>query len=216
MQLDSDVHETDSNSTPSEVAGTVVPRGPETGQLTRRHLSDDELHDPRYGAETAEERGGDPFPLLLTDILDLQRSIEQSLAELLRPEGISFSRYELLSLLDTAPKGTLTKPQVDSQLKKERSTTYHLMSGLEQTGYVDWHRNPSDRRQTVVSITAAGRARLDAANHRLRSALSSESPESVGTTRAMLTQLHHLLSQVLDTDKVQYEVQPTRFSTRCT
>ncbi|MGV9866596.1 MarR family winged helix-turn-helix transcriptional regulator [Rhodococcus koreensis] len=176
-----------------------------TGQITGRHACDGKFHEPRYGAgtaERAEKRGDDPLPLPLTDILDLQRSIEQSLTELLRPEGISFSRYELLSLLNAAPNGTLTKPQVDSRLKKERSTIYHLMSSLEQTGYVDWYRNPSDRRQTVVSITAAGRARLNAANHRLRSALSSNSAEPAGTTRAMLSQLHHLLCQVLDIEKV--------------
>lgn len=114
---------------------------------------------------------------LLTELLHAQHLLKQFLAELLRPYGLSYPRYEILSLLVHSENGQLDKVVVDHLLKRHHTTTRSLVEGLEGSGFVEWYHNPFDRRRKIIAITASGRRSVLLADQILSEALFDEGVE---------------------------------------
>ncbi|SEB62464.1 MarR family winged helix-turn-helix transcriptional regulator [Rhodococcus koreensis] len=125
---------------------------------------------------TPEESGRSTMTLsvALSDLLHAQRALKHLLGALLQPHGLSYPRYELLNLVAGTADGTIDKVVLDHALDRHSTTTRTMLQGLECSGLVEWYRNPQDRRSTIVSITAAGRERIQRATRVLDNAMPSD------------------------------------------
>ena len=70
-----------------------------------------------------------------------------------------------------------------------------LLNELDDAGYVERRRDPSDRRRHIVEITPAGLKALEKAEHKLE---TLEDEVLANLDQAERTQLHGLLAKALD------------------
>ncbi|MEJ6013187.1 MarR family transcriptional regulator [Corynebacterium sp. H127] len=82
---------------------------------------------------------------------------------ILRPFGISFSRYELLTLLMFSRSGALPMKKASSRLNIPPASVTHMVTVLEKDGLVSRSRDPKDGRGILVSITDQGIALVSSA-----------------------------------------------------
>ncbi|WP_329557064.1 MarR family winged helix-turn-helix transcriptional regulator [Streptomyces sp. NBC_00696] len=94
------------------------------------------------------------FSTLLSDHLNRQ---------LRRDAGMTHSDYILLAHLSSIPQGTLTMSELAERLKITRSRLTHAVTRLQETGYLDRHEDPENRRSQLAVLTAQGRAFLERA-----------------------------------------------------
>jgi DNA-binding MarR family transcriptional regulator len=116
----------------------------------------------------------------VTSIMRAQQILLAELDGMLRPYGITFSRYEALVLLTHARRGALPLSKIGERLQVHATSVTNVIDRLEAAGLVRREPNPRDGRGTLAVITAAGRevahkatAELNAARFGLR-ALSAE------------------------------------------
>ncbi|MEW1990068.1 MarR family transcriptional regulator [Brevibacterium casei] len=98
----------------------------------------------------------------------------------LKPFALTFSRYEVLTLLSFTRAGTLPMSKISARLQVHATSTTNSVDRLEKAGLVRRRSHPDDRRTTLVDLTEAGRE-LAA---RATSALNDEvftSPAFAGT-----------------------------------
>ena len=95
---------------------------------------------------------------LITTILQAQKLVNRHLQDALGPLGLSYPRYEILSLLVAAPGGAVPTFQLGRTLGKHPTTVVSLVDGLECSDLAVRTVNSADRRATVVSITERGRS----------------------------------------------------------
>lgn len=102
-------------------------------------------------------------PNLITKILQAQKLINRHLHAILSPLGLSYPRYEILSLLVAAPDGVIPTFQLGRALGRHPTTIVSLVDGLACSGLAVRTVNSADRRATLVSITERGRSAAQSA-----------------------------------------------------
>jgi DNA-binding MarR family transcriptional regulator len=96
--------------------------------------------------------------------LDLQRELSAVLGrQLERDAGISGAEYALLVPLAAAPDGALRPRDIGSEVDWDRSRISHQVSRLEKRGLVAREECAEDARGSMVRLTPAGRAAIEAA-----------------------------------------------------
>ncbi|WP_166907967.1 MarR family winged helix-turn-helix transcriptional regulator [Mycobacterium sp. DL440] len=75
---------------------------------------------------------------------------------ILDKEGITYTQY--IALVALSEQDHQTVGRLGEKLFLESNTLTPILKKLEALGYVTRHRDPSDERQVVVSLTDAGRA----------------------------------------------------------
>jgi DNA-binding MarR family transcriptional regulator len=115
----------------------------------------------------------------VTSIMRAQQVLIGELDTLLKPYGVTFSRYEALVLLSFAKNGALPLSKVGERLQVHATSVTNVIDRLEAAGLVRREPNPHDGRGTLAVITDDGRrvaheatAQLNAARFGL-SALST-------------------------------------------
>jgi DNA-binding MarR family transcriptional regulator len=93
----------------------------------------------------------------VTSIMRAQQILIAELDALLRPFGVTFSRYEALVLLAYSREGSLPLSKVGERLQVHATSVTNVVDRLEASGLVRREPNPRDGRGTLAVITADGR-----------------------------------------------------------
>lgn len=103
----------------------------------------------------------------VTSLMRAQQILLARLNERLEPHGLTFARYEALMLLFYSRGGALPLGKMGVRLQVHQTSVTSLVDGLERLGLVARTPHPTDRRTTLASITAEGRAVAGAASRDL-------------------------------------------------
>lgn len=93
----------------------------------------------------------------VTSIMRAQQILIAELDALLRPFGITFSRYEALVLLTFSQRGSLPLSKIGERLQVHATSVTNVVDRLEGAGLVRREPNPRDGRGTLAVITDEGR-----------------------------------------------------------
>ncbi len=94
----------------------------------------------------------------VTSIMRAQQILIADLDTMLRPYGITFSRYEALVLLMYSRAGALPLSKIGERLQVHATSVTNVVDRLEAAGLVRREPNPRDGRGTLAVITEEGRA----------------------------------------------------------
>jgi DNA-binding MarR family transcriptional regulator len=93
----------------------------------------------------------------VTSIMRAHQILIAELDAILRPYGITFSRYEALVLLSYSRDGSLPLSKIGERLQVHATSVTNVIDRLEAAGLVRREPNPRDGRGTLATITDAGR-----------------------------------------------------------
>ena len=97
----------------------------------------------------------------MTTATSITRAHQIILAEVnaaLAPFGLTFSRFEVLALLFFSRSGKLPMGKIGARLQVHPTSVTSLVNRLVADGLVERVEHPTDRRTTLVALTAAGRS----------------------------------------------------------
>jgi DNA-binding MarR family transcriptional regulator len=94
----------------------------------------------------------------VTSVMRAQQILIAQLDAMLRPYGITFSRYEALVLLMYSRNGSLPLSKIGERLQVHATSVTNVIDRLESAGLVRREPNPRDGRGTLAVITDDGRA----------------------------------------------------------
>ena len=103
----------------------------------------------------------------VTSVMRAQQIMIARVEEALKPTGLTFSRYELLTLLTFTRSGALPMAKASARLQVHPTSVTNAVDRLEKAGLVRRMPHPSDRRATLIEITAQGRDLVVDATERL-------------------------------------------------
>ena len=93
----------------------------------------------------------------VTSIMRAHQILIAELDSMLRPFGITFSRYEALVLLSHSHEGALPLSKLGERLQVHATSVTNIVDRLEAAGLVKRVPNPRDGRGTLAVITEDGR-----------------------------------------------------------
>jgi DNA-binding MarR family transcriptional regulator len=104
---------------------------------------------------------------------------------------LSHAQFELLIELDE--RGELSAGELALAARISPASVTQMLDGLDDSGYVARTRSDSDRRVVIASLTALGRARVEAKREawkgRWESALADVTPREMKAARKVLERL---------------------------
>lgn len=131
----------------------------------------------------------------MTAVTSIMRAHQLMLArvdETLRPLGLTFARYELLTLLSFSRSGRMPMASASARLQVHPTSVTNTVDRLEASGHVRREPHPSDGRATLVVLTDAGRELSD----RATAALNAQVFERPGLDRDDTDELVRLLARM--------------------
>ncbi len=108
---------------------------------------------------------------LVTSIMRAQQLMLARVESALRPFGLSFARYEMLTLLSFSREGALPMASAAARLQVHPTSVTNTVDRLERDALVVRAAHPTDGRATIVRLTDAGRALVAEASAALNSAV---------------------------------------------
>jgi DNA-binding MarR family transcriptional regulator len=106
----------------------------------------------------------------VTSIMRAHQILIAELDAMLRPFGITFSRYEALVLLVHSQDGALPLSKIGERLQVHATSVTNVIDRLEGAGLVRREPNPNDGRGTLAVITPDGRDVADKATAQFNAA----------------------------------------------
>lgn len=94
---------------------------------------------------------------LVTSIMRAHQLLLARVDETLRPFGLTFARFELLTLLSFTREGRMPMASASARLQVHPTSVTNTVDRLEASGFVRREPHPGDGRATLVAITDAGR-----------------------------------------------------------
>jgi DNA-binding MarR family transcriptional regulator len=101
--------------------------------------------------------------VLVDDVIRAAVHLEPELEEALAEHGLTRPSYLVLLALLDAPEQRLTQRELMASVQRTSGTLSVRLARLERAGYVERERDPDDRRGAIVTLTARGRDRAEAA-----------------------------------------------------
>ncbi|RVW02654.1 MarR family winged helix-turn-helix transcriptional regulator [Rhodococcus xishaensis] len=130
----------------------------------------------------------------VTSVVRVQQIMMARVEEVLKPFGLTFSRYELLTLLTFTRKGALPMAKASARLQVHPTSVTNAVDRLEAAGLVRRVPHPTDRRATLVEITDEGRELSVRATEALNGQVFAEpglAPDKLDALIRILTELRH-------------------------
>lgn len=93
----------------------------------------------------------------VTSIVRAHQILMGRVDDVLRPFGVTFARYELLTLLSFTKAGSMPLARIGTLLQVHPTSVTNVVDRCEDAGLVQRMPHPTDRRQTLAEITPAGR-----------------------------------------------------------
>jgi DNA-binding MarR family transcriptional regulator len=78
--------------------------------------------------------------------------------DLLRPHDLTYSQWQVLSLVGKSAPASTTQRQIQNCLRVESATLTGVIDGLVRRGWLVRRENAEDRRVNELTLTDAGRA----------------------------------------------------------
>jgi DNA-binding MarR family transcriptional regulator len=128
----------------------------------------------------------------VTSIMRAHQILIAELDGMLRPYGITFSRYEALVLLAYSKHGSLPLSKIGERLQVHATSVTNVIDRLEGAGLVRREPNPRDGRGTLAVITEVGRdvaAKATAEFNAARFGMSALDLDDLAAVFAMLRRL---------------------------
>ncbi len=129
---------------------------------------------------------------LVTSITRVQQLFTNRIERILRPMGLTFSRYEVLMLLHFSRTGALPLGKIGERLQVQAGSVTNAIDRLEADGLVVRKPHDTDGRATLAAITDDGRGRALAATEVLNelvfeplAASSVDTRDAFDTLRAL-------------------------------
>lgn len=137
-------------------------------------------------------RGSSTGMAAITSIMRAQQILLARTEQVLKPFGITFSRYEVLMLLHFSRSGSLPMRKIGQRLQVHPTSVTNAIDRLESASLVKRLPHPTDRRTILVSLTPEGRKiALEATE-----SLNREVFDDPGFTLEELDQLIGLLAKL--------------------
>jgi DNA-binding MarR family transcriptional regulator len=133
-----------------------------------------------------------PGMALVTSVMRVQQIFLAATDDILRPFGLTFSRYEVLMLLLFSRHGRLPLGKISERLQVHAASVTNAIDRLEAQELVRRAANPIDRRGTLAEITGAGRRSARRATVALNDSLFAD----VGLADADVAEATRLLRQI--------------------
>ena len=130
-----------------------------------------------------------PGMAAITSIIRVEQLVLGRIDSVLRPLGLTFARYELLTLLSFTRTGALPLGKIGDRLQVHPASITNAVNRLEQDGLVERVAHPEDGRTTLATLTTRGRE-VAAEGTRL---LNQEVFEQLGWSRSDLDALFRIL-----------------------
>ena len=111
---------------------------------------------------------------VVTSVIRVEQIVMGRIDALLKPEGLTFARYELLVLLDFSRKGAMPLGKIGARLQVHPASVTNAVDRLEAQGLVERVAHPDDGRATLATITSTGRRRVRRATAVLNEAVFSD------------------------------------------
>lgn len=93
----------------------------------------------------------------VTSVMRAHQLLLARVEEALKPWGLSFARYELLTLLSFTREGRMPLTSAARRLQVHQTSATHTVDRLEASGFVRREPHPTDGRATLVTLTPEGR-----------------------------------------------------------
>src|SRR3954471_10425350 len=100
---------------------------------------------------------------LVDDVVRAAAHLEPELEEALGEHGLTRPSYLVLLALLGAEEHRLNQRELMASVRRTSGTLSVRLARLERAGYVERQRDPDDRRGAIVTLTARGRERVEAA-----------------------------------------------------
>lgn len=102
-----------------------------------------------------------------TSLMRARQMVLQRVDAALRPHGLTFARYEVLTLLYFSRRGSLPLGKMGDRLMVHPASVTNAIDRLERDGHALRTRHPTDRRTVLAEITASGRTLVELATRAL-------------------------------------------------
>lgn len=126
----------------------------------------------------------------VTAIVRTQQLLLARIEKVLGPLGLTFARYELLTLLSFTRHGALPMAKASARLQVHPTSVTNAVDRLERAGLVERKAHPTDGRMTLVAITRSGLELSRAATEELNAEVFTETgfdEEQTATLNRLLT-----------------------------
>jgi DNA-binding MarR family transcriptional regulator len=127
----------------------------------------------------------------VTSVVRAEQIFLARIDAVLAPFSLTFSRYEVLALLNFSRKGALPLGKIGARLQVHAASVTNAVDRLERQGLVRRDAHPSDGRTTLAVLTPEGRKVVRAATARLNEVFAD-----VALSARELAELFRLLRKV--------------------
>jgi DNA-binding MarR family transcriptional regulator len=134
----------------------------------------------------------------VTSIMRAHQILIAELDAMLRPFGVTFSRYEALVLLAYSQHGSLPLSTVGQRLQVHATSVTNVIDRLEAAGLVRREPNPADGRGTLAVITDAGREVAAQATVKFNAACFGMAAIDIAELDALFVSLRRLRVEAAD------------------
>jgi len=133
-----------------------------------------------------------PGMTLVTSIMRAQQLLLARVDATLKPFGLTFARYELLTLLSFTRSGRMPMASASLRLQVHPTSVTNTVDRLEASGHVRREPHPDDGRATLIALTESGRDLAE----RATAALNTDVFEQPGLERAQVEELVGLVAHM--------------------